>query len=259
MKTKLPISVLIVAMPVLQAQAPAFEVTSVKQRPSTGQRQVDLDCSSSGRFVSKGVPLGRLIIWAFKMAPFQVTGLPPWTNSTDAIFEIEATAAAPVSEDQCKLMVQTLLADRFKLAVRRSTQEIPAYALVVAKNGTAKNGAKMRQVNPDDKPKPGGGVRIMGNPVQGLPGREPYRGWSMAQLVDFLMGQPALDGRPVVDRTGLDGIYEIDLDYAFRKGFAGDKPEIFDAVQEQLGLKLDSVKAPFEMMVVDRLEKPDAN
>jgi uncharacterized protein (TIGR03435 family) len=247
------------ATPALHAQAPAFEVTSVKESPPAGQRQVELDCSPSGRFVSRGVPLGRLIIWAFKMAPFQVTGLPGWANSASGIFEIEATAATPVSEDQCKLMVQTLLADRFKLAVRRSTQEIPAYALVVAKNGTAKNGAKMHHVSPDDKSKPGGGVRIMGNPVQGLPGQEPYRGWSMAQLAEFLTGQPALDSRPVVDRTGLTGIYEIDLDYAFRKGFAGNKPEIFDAVQDQLGLKLDSVKAPFDLMVVDRLEKPDAN
>lgn len=81
----------------------------------------------------------------------------------------------------------------------------------------------------------------------------------MAQLADMLTGQPAVDGRAVLDRTELKGIYEIDLDYAFRIGFAGNKPEIFDAVQEQLGLKLESVKAPFDTLVVERLEKPDAN
>lgn len=80
----------------------------------------------------------------------------------------------------------------------------------------------------------------------------------MEALADYLTGQPAVDGRPVVDRTGLAGIYEIDLDYAFRVG-ANNKPEIFDAIQEQLGLKLDSIKAPFDLLVVEHLEKPDAN
>jgi uncharacterized protein (TIGR03435 family) len=229
-------------------------LTSVKQnKPPAGQRQVELDCSN-GRFVFKGQMLGRLVIWAFDMRPLQVTGLPGWANSIDAVYDIEAKAAGPVSEDQCKIMVQSLLSDRFKLAVHRSTTEMPAYALTVAKNGP-----KMHQVKPDDETKPGGRVRIMGNPVLGLPGQEPFKGWSMAQVVDFLTGQPSLDGRPVIDRTGLSGIYEIDLDYAFRPGFAGGKPEIYDAVQEQLGLKLNSIKAPFDLLVVDRLEKPDAN
>jgi uncharacterized protein (TIGR03435 family) len=68
-----------------------------------------------------------------------------------------------------------------------------------------------------------------------------------------------VDRRAVVDRTGLSGIYEIDLDYAFVPAAGGDKPEIFDALQEQLGLKLESVKVPFETLVVERFEKPDAN
>jgi uncharacterized protein (TIGR03435 family) len=74
----------------------------------------------------------------------------------------------------------------------------------------------------------------------------------------MLTTQPSVDGRPVLDRSGLTGIYEIDLDYAFRTG-ANDKPEIFDAVREQLGLKLEPVKAPFDTLIVERLEKPDAN
>jgi hypothetical protein len=125
-----------------------------------------------------------------------------------------------IQEDECGLLVQSLLADRFKLAVHREQRELPAYSL----------------------------------------GRDPLRGWSMQQLADMLTGQPALDGRPVLDRTGLDGTYEIDLNYAFVPGVVNaDAPEIFDAVQEQLGLKLESVKAQFETLAVDRLEKPDAN
>jgi uncharacterized protein (TIGR03435 family) len=251
-KTVFTFALLILAA---NAQTPtAFEVISVRQTPPASQRQGQLECSSGGHFVSRGVRMGRVILWAFSMRPFQVSGMPAWIDSTDAIFEIEAKSGDAVSEVQCKLMVQTLLADRFKLLVQHLTQEIPAYALVVARNGP-----KMRQVQPDDKPRAGGGVRMMGNPVQVLPGEEPLRGWSMAQLAETLTGQPAVDGRPVLDRTELKGIYEIDIDFAFRRGFAGDKPDIFDAVQEQLGLKLDSVKAPFDMIKIDRLERPDAN
>jgi uncharacterized protein (TIGR03435 family) len=246
--------VLVMAMPAVHGQAPAFEVTSVKfNKLPPRERHVEFGCSPGGRFASTGLGLRSALFWAFDMKLFQVTGVPGWIDSPDAIFDVEAKAAGPVSEDQCRLMVQTLLADRFKLTVRRLRQEVPAYALVVAKNGP-----KMRQVNLDDKPKPGGGVRMFGRPVQMAPGQEPLRGWSMTQLADNLTGQPSLDTRPVLDRTGLKGIYEIDLDYAFRAG-ANDKPEIFDAVQEQLGLKLEAVKAPFDTLVVERLEKPDAN
>jgi uncharacterized protein (TIGR03435 family) len=246
--------VVVLAMQAVDAQ-PAFEVTSVKVNTlPPRERSHEFGCSAGGRFVSLGSGLRSTFFWAFNMRPFQVTGLPGWIDSADAIFDIEARAAGPVREDQCRLMVQGLLADRFKLAVRRSTGEVPAYALTVAKNGP-----KMHLVNPGDKPKPGGGVRMMGNPVQVSPGQEPLRGWSMAQLADMLTGQRAVDGRPVLDRTGLNGIYEIDLNYVFSPGVNGDQPEIFDAIQEQLGLKLDSIKAPFDLLVVDHLEKPDAN
>jgi len=254
MKSNLAI-VLVLAAPAALAQTPAFEVTSVKvNKLPPRERHIESGCSPGGRFVALGLNLRSTFFWAFNMRPYQVTGLPGWIDSTDAIFDIEAKAAGPVSEDQCRLMAQALLADRFKLVVRRSTGDLPAYALTVAKNG-----AQMHPVNPEDQPKPGGGVRMMGNPVQVPPGQDPLRGWSMAQLANMLSGQPTLDSRPVLDRTGLSGIYEINLDYAFLPGMPPDKPEIFDAVQEQLGLKLDSVKAPFDLLVVDRLEKPDAN
>jgi uncharacterized protein (TIGR03435 family) len=249
-------TVLILAARAVHAQTPpAFEVTSVKvNKQPPRERHLEFGCSPNGRFVSLGEDLRVPFFWAFNVKPFQVSGLPGWIDAPDAIFDIETRAAGDISEDQCRLMVRTLLADRFKLAVSRSTKEILAYVLTAAKNGP-----KMRRVNPNDEPKPGGGVRIMGNPVGVPPGQAPFQGWSMEQLANFLTGQPSLDGRPVVDRTGLTGIYEINLDYAFRAGFAGEKPEIFTAVQEQLGLKLDSVKATFDVLVVDRLEKPDAN
>jgi uncharacterized protein (TIGR03435 family) len=246
----------ILAASAVHAQAPAFEVTSVKVNTlPPRERHTEFGCSPAGRFVALGMDLRNTFFWAFNMRPFQVTGLPGWIDAPDAVFDIEAKAAGPVEESQCRLMVQTLLADRFKLRVRRENRELPAYGLVVTKSGP-----KMHKVSPDDKPKPGGGVRMFGNPVQMPPGRDPLRGWSMTQLADRLTGQPALDGRPVLDRTGLDGTYEIDLNYAFVPGVVdAGKPEIFDAVQDQLGLKLDSIKASFETLIIDRLERPDAN
>jgi len=240
----------------LYAQAPVFEVTSVKfNKLPPRERHTESGCSPAGRFVSLGLNLRSTFFWAFNMRPFQVTGLPSWIDAPGAVFDIEAKAAGPVEESQCRLLVQTLLEDRFKLAVHREQRELPAYALVLAKNGP-----KMRKVNPDDKPKPGGGVRMFGNPLQVPRGKDPLGGWSMQQLADMLTGQPALDGRPVLDRTGLSGTYEIDLNFALVPGVVdAGKPEIFDAVQDQLGLKLESVKASFETLVVDRLEKPDAN
>src|ERR1700689_5311450 len=135
MKANLAI-ILVLAMPAVRGQSPAFEVTSVKfNRLPPRERHLELSCSPGGRFVSAGLGLRNAFFWAFDMRPFQVTGLPGWIDAADAIFDIEAKAAGPVSEDQCKLMVRTLLVDRFKLTVRRLTQELPAYALVVAKNG----------------------------------------------------------------------------------------------------------------------------
>jgi hypothetical protein len=189
MKTNLAI-ILVMAMPAAHGQAPAFEVTSVKfNRLSPNERHIEFDCSG-GRFIYTGQGLRSAFFWAFNMKPFQVTGLPGWIDSADAIFDIEAKAAGPVSEDQCKLMVQTLLADRFKLTVRRSMQDLPAFALVVAKNGP-----KMRQVNPDDKPKPGGGVRIYGNPVVPPPGQEQFKRLAHGAARGHVDG-PTCGGRP---------------------------------------------------------------
>src|ERR1700733_10419914 len=112
--------------------APKFEVTSVRPyKPVAGQpRHLDFGCSN-GRFVSLAQNLRTAFFWAYNARPFQVSGLPKWIDANDAVFDIEAKAAGPVSEDQCKLMFQTLLADRFKLTLHREVKELAAYALVV--------------------------------------------------------------------------------------------------------------------------------
>jgi uncharacterized protein (TIGR03435 family) len=233
----------------------AFEVVSIKPSqfvpPPHGQRS----CSPGGRFVSVDMPMKDSVMWAYDVKFYQISEVPDWFDSFQHTYNIEAKAASsgdagPVSQEQCKSMVQALFQDRFKLKVHHETRQLPVWALTVAKNG-----AKLHEAAAGSPPKPGGGVRINGRPVQGPPGGEPPKGWTMQQLADNFLGMPALGGRPVVDRTGLTGVYEIDLDYSILPG--GDR-ELRDAVQE-LGLRLEEAKAPMDFLVVDHVERPSDN
>jgi uncharacterized protein (TIGR03435 family) len=236
-------------------QRPVFEVVSIKPNqfipPPHGQRS----CSTGGRFVSIDMPMKDSVMWAYDVKFFQISEVPDWFDSFQHTYNIEAKAAssesaAQVSEEQCKRMVQALFEDRFRLKAHRETRQLPVWALTVAKNGP-----KLHEVMAGSPGKPGGGVRINGRQVQGPPGGEPPKGWSMQQLVNNFLGTPALGGRAVVDQTGLQGIYEIELDYSILPG--GDQ-ELRDAVQK-LGLRLEETKAPMDYLVVDRVEKPSEN
>jgi uncharacterized protein (TIGR03435 family) len=153
-------------------------------------------------------------------------------------------------------MIQKLMADRFGLSFHRETRELSAYALTVA-NG----GPKMRE-RKDGDGGPGYSQYFSGP-------RLPAQKTSMAQLAMGLQGL-VLD-RPVLDRTGLSGAYDFDLSwtpdelqFSGRGGtglYVGDPngPSIYTALEEQLGLKLSSVKAPVEVLLVDRVEKPSEN
>jgi uncharacterized protein (TIGR03435 family) len=181
--------------------------------------------------------------------------------------------------DQNRLMVQSLLADRFKLSVTRSTRELPVYALVVAKGGP-----KLKDVTP---------ASLYGNAVAIPPASErgsapsppPGRGTNMfigrdgemiltaksvsiANLLGILSQQL---GRQILDRTGLKGTYDFTLQYTPEKSIPGlqgpgDTPppdssgtSIFTAIQEQLGLRLESTKGPVDVIVIDHIEKPSPN
>ena len=110
----------------------------------------------------------------------------------------------------------------------------------------AKNGTKLRA---------GGGVRLNGSVQLGQSGKPDWPdGWTMSEVAGYLSNYI---GRPIVDRTGLTGRYGISLDFWLSN--KDDRPSIFTAVQEQLGLKLDAGKAPIEMLIIDHIQKPDAN
>jgi uncharacterized protein (TIGR03435 family) len=188
-----------------------------------------------GRVVSApiGVSAGKMIQEAFHVSQYQVSGGPGWLDSER--FELEAKAEG-VSEDQLRQMLQTLLAERFKLAIHRETKEMPVYHLVAGKNGTKlhdwKEGDPMPRFGPDDRPK------------------FIDRG-SMQHLADFLTAGPDI-GRPVLDKTGLTGVYVFYV--AWDEG-----DQFLPAMQEQLGLKLESHKDLVDCLVIDRIEKPQGN
>lgn len=242
-----------------QSLSPAFGVTSVKpdKQAIDRSRRSELDCSPGGRFVSHGNLMIRPIMFARDVPGLQVSGMPGWATMvgvSNAYFEIEGRAEAPVSLDQCRLMVQALLADRFKLKVHHETKTISVYALVVGKGGP-----KLKEG------KDGGtGARMNGRLMRIAPdGKETLQGWTTGYLADALtLTTQQIDGKRVVDRTGLKGVYEFNLQFdEFPNPAFGhhDQPDVFIAVEEQLGLKLEERKEPFDIIVIDHMEKPSAN
>lgn len=238
---------------------PAFDVTSVKvNTQDLRQRRVEGPACSNGRFVALGQALQSTILWAYNITKYyQIVGMPQLAlggrgGASGGIFDIEGKTSS-VSEDQCRLMVRKLLVDRFRMTSHVEIRDFPVYELVVGKNGP-----KMKQAAESDTAD-GVHITLNGSPAR-LDGAKP-QGLSMQQLVQFLSG-PFLD-HPVVDKTGLEGLYKVSLDFAWlpRGALPGDgaSADLFTAVQQQLGLKLEATKESMETLVIDHLEQPDAN
>jgi uncharacterized protein (TIGR03435 family) len=266
------------------AASPTFEVASVKSNKS-GDGRIMLGFQPGGRFTATGVTLKMLIAQAYgvgqPLAPFQILGGPDWIDRDR--FDIVAKAegdVAPGPNGPIPLMVRAMLADRFKLAVHTDTREMPVFALVKAKNdGTL--GPQLKAATVDCAAMRGarGGPPPL-PPVLGerppcamriTPGNLQGGGMNMAQLASALTRMPAVN-RIVLDRTGLMGGFDFDLTWTPDQMPAGpialppgapplppidpNGPSLFAAVQEQLGLKLESTKGPVDVVVIDRAEPP---
>lgn len=209
--------------------------------------------------LSMNVTLKALIFAAYSIqTDTQISGLPGWAATTpfDVEAKMDADAAAslaklPLDEQQTQrwLMLQALLADRFGLKVHHETRELRVYKLVVAKGGS-----KMHEIRASQK----AGVS-MGR------GRFRGRGITIGSLVVYLSGTL---GQPVLDKTGLNGHYDAKLQWTpddagglsqASGGSSDTGPSLFSALQEQLGLKLESAKEPMDTIVVDHLERPSEN
>jgi uncharacterized protein (TIGR03435 family) len=227
-----------------QTPAPtAFEVASIKLHAGPA-RGVGISISGSRVTATNNSLLG-LITYAYDLKIYQVAGGASWVSDYASYgWDIAAKAKGDgaVTPEQAKQMMETLLADRFQLKVHRETKEMPVYALVVA--GKAASKLKESAADAEEMMRMRGGRTTQIETTKG----------SLEQLVTQLSGTL---GKPVLDKTGLTGEYDYKLEFAPENAAADvDAPTIFTAIQEQLGLKLESQKAPVEVVMIDHAEKP---
>jgi len=237
---------------------PSFEAASVKLHRS-GERTRNA-ILPGGRYSATNVPLRMMIRSAYGIQDFQLVGGPAWLN-TDG-YDVVAKAATDEPPDRLFAMVRSLLEDRFRLVARRETRTLPVYALVRV------NPDRLgRQLRPSDADC-AGPPAAPGRPRCGILmnfGEMRGTGASLGQLATSLA---PFSGRAVQDRTGASGAFDFELQFTPDPGAfsappgaqppaaSADGPSLFTAVQEQLGLKLESTTAPLEVLVIDRVERP---
>jgi uncharacterized protein (TIGR03435 family) len=261
-----------------------YDVASIKPNKSSGIMQMVRMMYKPDGLSATNVTLQMLITQGYGINDFQLSGAPEWVKSEH--YDVEAKMEKSLADQLKGLtpeqsrpkrqhMLQSMLADRCKLKLHRETRELPVYALVVGKNG-----AKVREAKPGDAYANGfqgfeghalgAGLWIMN---RGGPTTITSQGVALPQLVDMLSQQL---GRTVLDRTGLTGKYDFTLEWkpeetapVFKGSDSGappnatppdsSGPSLFTAIQEQLGLKLESQKGPVEILVIDHIEKPSEN
>lgn len=299
--------IILAVMPALSqspaAQQPSFEVASVKPvqlGPGLkGPIDVTLGCHGTdshspgitlpmGRCISRFEPLRMVIALAYDIPPAQlypyegkvVIG-PAWINSE--IYEIQAKAESPTTEAELKLMLQTLLVERFKLKLHREEREMPVYALVAGKNGVkfprAPEDRDCGEQKRSDHRYELGASDLAGQCHGFVPDKGALTGRSV-DMSDFAEMLAIWAGRKVIDKTGIEGLFDIRMPQVVaanaglsaqvdgRGGGPGpgiekridviSLPTVFEAV-EQFGLKLESTKGPVGVLVIDSIEKPSEN
>lgn len=254
---KLPLTLLLLVATGITAQAaqstaPTFDVASIHiHTPALHEGTKIISSPNDGSFQTVNLTLKALIEFAFDMPQSRIVDAPTWTSSQP--FDIEAKSSDALEQrlhnlpsDQARpiklAMIQALLADRFGLKTHREPRELPIYALVVAKSGSKLSSSK-------------------------------FDGTLVHHGRDYLNAQgitlPAIaqelardSGRVVVDKTGLTGRFNIDLRWQPDDAPPDQDtnlPSLFTAVQEQLGLQLESAKGPVDVLVIDNVHEPSAN
>jgi uncharacterized protein (TIGR03435 family) len=244
------------------ASRPEFEAASLKPNAS-GREGYAIRTLPGGKLSAANINLKRLIAVAYSATDYQIFGNINWLESQR--FDMEAEAPGPAELKQLRVMLQSLLDERFKLKFHRETRELPIYSLVLAKSkgpglieaAYGDCGASVAPEAPAPNGKPVSTIAC--GTVNPGPGRISGHRGRISQLADRLS---TMLGRTVVDKTGLTGIYDIDLTWTPDSTVAPTElsgPSLFTAIQEQLGLKLEAGKRPVEVIVVDAAEKPSAN
>jgi uncharacterized protein (TIGR03435 family) len=223
----------------VKAQGPTFEVASVKPNKARVRQSMTMN---PGGIAYTSVSLIDGLQAAYGVKRYQIAG-PDWLGSER--YDINARTGGAATNEQIRAMLQTLIADRFKLSLHREKKELPVFAILVGKNG-----ARLKVGD-------SGGERSMGP----APGGLAFTNASMEDLANFLQ-QPL--SRPVFDLTGLAGRFDFTIRLTEKSGDDADptkravrdsEPSLFMDALDDLGLKLDPRKAAVEMLVVDRAEK----
>jgi uncharacterized protein (TIGR03435 family) len=250
----------------LSGQGPTFEAVSIKVNRS-GEGRSSFRGTLSGISVTNQTLLD-IIRNVWNVNRLQIVGGPSWAG--DDRFDIEARASGKAGRDELVAMMQSMLADRFKLTLHPETRPIPVYALVVARSD-GRLGPALRQslakCDIRNPPAPGTPPPQPPPPLDGveLPacGTNTGRGLLRAagiELEAFTRNMAGAAGRIIVDKTGLTGTFDMVLRFnPDANDTSSDLPSLFAAVQEQLGLKLDAQTAPADVLVIDRVEKPTEN
>jgi uncharacterized protein (TIGR03435 family) len=268
--------------PLLAAQEPAFDVASI--RPSEGDRRSEIQPTPFGRFTATNATVRSLILRAYGLVDAQLIGAPAWLAT--GRYEIDARAAAAPADGPEALMplLRTLLIERFKLKAHADRRELPAYALTFARRdrqfgpqirptqvdctrATTLTQDEVRAAVRDGWPPCGMAYFVSFAPTNasGDNGKMRVRrsGITMPALANAL--QPLVD-RPVVDQTGLDGRFDVEYFYAPQppasgvdSAFGPDAPMLLVALEEQLGLKLESRRMSVPVLMIESIDRPTEN
>jgi uncharacterized protein (TIGR03435 family) len=223
-------------------KAPAFEVASVKRGADGGPpgdipRNMD---DSPGHFAMHNVPLRFIVEWAYDLKDFQLVG-PEWIK-VDERYDIMANAPGRATNDEMRLMLRTLLAERFQMKSHFEKREMLVYALLPGKGEP-----KLQKADPNSPQKMGGGL----TGIQ-------FNNFPLSRMTFLLTRR--MD-RPVLDLTGISGPFDYKVDLSGlgqnmgSSGYDGEGRSVFQAIQDDLGLKLEPRKHPVDVLVIDSVSK----
>lgn len=243
----------------MTATDPSFEVATIKLTPPDQPGKLFTVTPGGRQVLTKGTTMNDLLGFAYGMHPKEIINAPDWFDKDKFDITGQPDAEGIPNQNQMKTMMQKLLVSRFELTFHKDTRELAVYEVVVGKDGpkiqpTATQGDLpglfFRSINPAD---------LM------------IRNATMADFATIM--QSAVLDKPVVDHTGIAGKHDFELKWTPVQGqfetFGGIKsaptenpdapPDLFTAIQQQIGLKINSTKAPVDVMVIDKVTKPSAN
>lgn len=248
--------------PAAADQRPRFDAASIK--PNLSKDENMMHRPTTGRVFYGNVPVSNVVEQAYGMRPDRIVNFPPWAETER--FDVTATYN-PEQQKQVRPMLQILLEERFSLRVHRETRDMPVYALMKAR-GDGQLGPQLRPSTVNCAPGANGRSACTLDIRSGYI-RAVGMGWGNGEVLGLNIG---VWDRPIVDRTGLTGPFDYTLEWrpdpaqarndagARRAGAdaatPGERTSIFTALQEQLGLRLQPTRAPLEVLVIDRVERP---